>query len=43
MPERSHADDVIQISLFDETVAEVLEGQVRYVMRRNPERPVCPA
>ena len=29
---------VIQMSLFDETVAEVLEGDVRYVMRRNPER-----
>lgn len=29
---------VIQMSLFDETVAEVLEGSVRYVMRRNPER-----
>lgn len=29
---------VIQLSLFDETVAEVLEGKVRYVMRRNPER-----
>ena len=29
---------VIQMSLFDETVAEILEGSVRYVMRRNPER-----
>ena len=29
---------MIQMSLFDETVAEVLEGDVRYVMRRNPER-----
>ena len=28
---------VIQMSLFDETVAEILEGSVRYVMRRNPE------
>ena len=29
---------VLQMSLFDETVAEVLEGKVRYVLRRNPER-----
>ena len=29
---------VIQMSLFDETVAEVLEGKVRYVLRRNPQR-----
>jgi len=29
---------VIQMDLFDETVAEVLEGQVRYVLRRNPVR-----
>jgi transposase len=29
---------VIQMRLFDETVAEVLEDKVRYVMRRNPER-----
>ena len=29
---------VLQIGLFDETVAEVLEGKVRYVLRRNPER-----
>jgi len=29
---------VIQMNLFDETVAEVLEGQVRYVLRRNPVR-----
>ena len=29
---------VIQMNLFDETVAEVLEGDVRYVLRRNPER-----
>jgi transposase len=29
---------VLQMSLFDETVAEILEGSVRYVMRRNPER-----
>jgi transposase len=29
---------VIQMNLFDDTVAEVLEGDVRYVLRRNPER-----
>ena len=29
---------VIQMSLFDETLAEVLEGSVRYVLRRNPQR-----
>lgn len=29
---------VIQMSLFDETLAEVLEESVRYVLRRNPER-----
>jgi transposase len=29
---------VIQCSLFDETVAEVFDGNVRYVLRRNPER-----
>ena len=29
---------VIQMNLFDETVAEVLEGKVRYVLRRNPVR-----
>lgn len=29
---------VIQMNLFDETVAEVLEGNVRYVLRRNPVR-----
>lgn len=29
---------VIQMSLFDETLAEVLDGDVRYVLRRNPER-----
>jgi transposase len=29
---------VLQMCLFDETVAEVLEGNVRYVLRRNPER-----
>ena len=29
---------VIQMSLFDETVAEVMEESVRYVLRRNPER-----
>jgi hypothetical protein len=29
---------VFQIGLFDETVAEVLEGKVRYVLRRNPQR-----
>jgi transposase len=29
---------VIQMNLFDEDVAEVLEGDVRYVLRRNPER-----
>ena len=29
---------VIQMDLFDETVAEVVEGQVRYVLRRNPVR-----
>jgi transposase len=29
---------VIQMTLFEETVAEVLEEDVRYVLRRNPER-----
>jgi transposase len=29
---------VIQMDLFDETVAEVLEGDLRYVLRRNPAR-----
>ena len=29
---------VIQMDLFDETVAEVLEGDLRYVLRRNPVR-----
>jgi transposase len=29
---------VFQIGLFDETLAEVLEGKVRYVLRRNPQR-----
>ncbi|MEW5980722.1 MAG: IS1634 family transposase, partial [Acidobacteriota bacterium] len=29
---------LIQMTLFDETVAEVLDGDVRYVLRRNPER-----
>jgi transposase len=29
---------VIQMHLFDETVAEVLEGDLRYVLRRNLER-----
>jgi transposase len=29
---------VIQMDLFDETVAEVVEGDVRYVLRRNPTR-----
>jgi transposase len=29
---------VIQMDLFDETVAEVLEDKVRYVLRRNPVR-----
>jgi hypothetical protein len=29
---------VIQMSLFDETVTEVRDGNVRYVLRRNPER-----
>jgi len=29
---------VIQMDLFDETVAEVLEGGLRYVLRRNPVR-----
>jgi transposase len=31
-------EGVIQLDLFDETVAEVLEGDVRYVLRRNPTR-----
>jgi transposase len=29
---------VVQMSLFDEDVAEVSEGNVRYVLRRNPQR-----
>jgi hypothetical protein len=29
---------VIQMNLFDEEVAEVLEGDMRYVLRRNPTR-----
>jgi len=29
---------VIQMALFDETLAEVQEGDVRYVLRRNPTR-----
>jgi transposase len=29
---------VLQMNLFDDTVAEVLEGDVRYVLRRNAER-----
>jgi transposase len=29
---------VIQMNLFDETVAEVLDGETRYVLRRNPKR-----
>lgn len=29
---------VIQMNLFDDTVAEVVDGDVRYVLRRNPER-----
>lgn len=29
---------VIQMALFDETLAEVQEGDVRYVLRRNPSR-----
>lgn len=31
-------EGVIQMDLFDETVAEVLEGDLRYVLRRNPGR-----
>ena len=29
---------ILQMTLFEETVAEVLEEDVRYVLRRNPER-----
>jgi len=29
---------VIQLSLFDENLCEVLDGSVRYILRRNPER-----
>jgi len=30
--------DVLQMSLFDQVLAEVYEGKVRYVLRRNPRR-----
>ena len=30
--------DVLQMSLFDRNLAEVLDGKVRYVLRRNPRR-----
>lgn len=30
--------DVLQMSLFDQLLAEVWDGQVRYVLRRNPRR-----
>lgn len=30
--------DILQMSLFDQELAEVIEGKVRYVLRRNPRR-----
>ena len=31
-------DDVFQIELFDKTICEVIDKQIRYVLRRNPTR-----
>ena len=31
--------DVLQMSLFDQYLAEVFDAKVRYVLRRNPRRP----
>jgi transposase len=31
-------DDVFQIELFDKTICEVIDKQLRYVLRRNPTR-----
>ncbi len=30
--------DIFQLSLFDENLAEVEEGKIRYILRRNPQR-----
>jgi len=31
-------DETLQMELFDEKLTEVIEGGVRYILRRNPER-----
>jgi hypothetical protein len=30
--------DVVQYEIFDETVSEIVEGNIRYILRRNPIR-----
>jgi transposase len=30
--------DILQLSLFDQNLAEVEEGKIRYILRRNPQR-----
>ena len=36
--EKLLADGVLQMELFDETVCETIDGNVRYILRRNPVR-----
>lgn len=32
------SSDIVQLDLFDEELVEVEEGQIRYILRRNPQR-----
>ena len=36
--EKLLADEMLQMELFDETVCETIDGDVRYILRRNPVR-----
>ena len=36
--EKLLADGVLQMELFDETVCETIDGDIRYILRRNPIR-----